>query len=85
MEDLFLFESCTNRDFVLTRLSVSAVGFTRSRTEGRAGVLYPVIKRPNCENDNSSAAVKNGGSYTSIPTICVYGVQRDNFAYQELQ
>ena len=42
------------------------------------------IKRPRTEADHStllSAQVKNVWSYTSIPSVCLHGINRNNFSF----
>jgi len=47
-----------------------------------SGVSVPRIERPASEVDHStpfSAEVKNERSCTSLPTVCLYGANRNNF------
>ena len=44
--------------------------------------LFPGVKQPGCAVNHSppsSAEVKNGWSYTSTPTVCFHGMDKENF------
>jgi len=46
--------------------------------------FFPRVKRPGRDVNHrppSNAEVKNEWSYTSIPPICLYGVDNENFNF----
>jgi len=60
----------------------TAVGPTQPPTGIR---FFPGVKQPGHELDHpppSSAKVKNEWSYTSTPTTCLHGMDKDNFFLQ---
>jgi len=69
---------------------VSVVSIATGPRAGRTGVRILVIgyqrslqevKWPSREVDHSVAEVKNEWSYTSAPSICLYGMDRDNCTF----
>jgi hypothetical protein len=70
--------------FIFPKTSTRALGTTQPSDLNGTATLSSRVKRSGRETDHSplsSAEVKNGWCYTSIPPACLHGVHKGKFIY----
>jgi hypothetical protein len=70
--------------FIFSKTSTRALGTTQPSNSVGTVALSSRVKRSGRETDHSplsSAEVKNGWCYTSIPPACLHGVHKGKFIY----